>query len=58
MAAEILRLLDDDALRADLLARAPARLERFTWRRTAAETLAVLEQAASRPPPTPSAEPE
>lgn len=58
VAAEILRLLDDDALRANLLARGAARLERFTWRRTATETLAVLEQAASRPPSTPSAEPE
>ena len=46
VASEILRLLDDDTLRADLLARGAVRLARFTWRRTAAETMAVLEQAA------------
>ena len=47
VALEIARLLDDDALRADLLARGSARLERFTWQRTATETLSVLERAAS-----------
>ena len=47
VAQEIVRLMDDDVLRADLLARGAALLERFTWSRTAAETLAVLEQAAA-----------
>ena len=47
VAGEILRLLDDDALRADLLARAAPRLARFTWARAAAAMLAVLEAAAA-----------
>ena len=47
VAREILRLLHDDALCADLLARGAARLARFTWSRTAAETMAVLEQAGA-----------
>ena len=46
VAREILRVLDDDALCAHLLTRGAARLERFTWSRAAAETMAVLEQAA------------
>ena len=50
VAREIERLLDDDALRTDLLARGAARLERFTWRRAAAEMLDVLEQAAAGGP--------
>ena len=50
VAREIERLLDDDALRARLLARGAARLERFTWRRAAAEMLDVLEQAAAGGP--------
>ena len=47
VAREIVRLLEDEALRARLLARGAARLERFTWRRAAAEMLDVLEQAAA-----------
>ena len=47
VAREIERLLDDEALRARLLALGAARLERFTWRRAAAEMLEVLEQAAA-----------
>ena len=50
VAREIERLLDDAALRTDLLARGAARLERFTWRRAAAEMLDVLEQAAAGGP--------
>ena len=50
VARDIERLLDDEALRARLLARGAARLERFTWRRAAAEMLDVLEQAAAGGP--------
>ena len=50
VAREIERLLDDRTLRARLLARGAARLERFTWRRAAAEMLDVLEQAATGGP--------
>jgi glycosyltransferase involved in cell wall biosynthesis len=39
------RLLDDAALRADLRARGLARAARFTWQRTAAETVQVYEEA-------------
>jgi glycosyltransferase involved in cell wall biosynthesis len=41
------RLLSDDALRAELAARGPERASRFTWARTAAETVAALERAAA-----------
>jgi glycosyltransferase involved in cell wall biosynthesis len=42
----IRRVLDEPALRAELVAAGHARSEPFRWRRTAVETLAVLERAA------------
>jgi hypothetical protein len=45
----IRRLLFDAQTRASLLARAPAVLGRYSWQRTARETLAALESAARRP---------
>jgi alpha-1,3-rhamnosyl/mannosyltransferase len=39
-------LLSDDAKRAELAARGPAQAARFSWRRTAEETLAAIEAAA------------
>jgi glycosyltransferase involved in cell wall biosynthesis len=39
------RLLDDDALRADLAARGPVRAAAFTWEATAAATVASYRQA-------------
>jgi glycosyltransferase involved in cell wall biosynthesis len=40
-------LLSDDARRAQLAARGPAQAARFSWRRTAEETLAAVEAAAT-----------
>jgi glycosyltransferase involved in cell wall biosynthesis len=40
-------LLTDDAQRAQLAARGPEQAARFSWRRTAEETLAAIEQAAA-----------
>src|SRR5205814_950209 len=40
------QLLFDDAVRARLLAAAPAALAKYRWPRAAADTLALLEQAA------------
>lgn len=46
VAREIVTVMHDDAVRADLLANAKPLLAQFTWDRAAAETLAVLVQAA------------
>jgi glycosyltransferase involved in cell wall biosynthesis len=43
--AAILRLLGDDRLRAHLACAGPSRAAEFSWRRTAAQTLQVLEEA-------------
>ena len=43
--AALRRVLTDPALQADLRERGPRRAAHFTWARTAAETLAVLEEA-------------
>jgi glycosyltransferase involved in cell wall biosynthesis len=40
-------LLTDDAKRAELAARGPAQAARFSWRRTAEDTLAAIEAAAA-----------
>jgi glycosyltransferase involved in cell wall biosynthesis len=48
IAAAIARVLDDDALRADLRDRGLARSRLFTWQETARQTLAVLREAAGR----------
>jgi glycosyltransferase involved in cell wall biosynthesis len=45
LAACLLRLLEDDALRADLRARGPIQAAGFTWERAATETLAVYREA-------------
>jgi glycosyltransferase involved in cell wall biosynthesis len=45
----IRRLLFDEQTRASLLARAPAILGRYSWQRTARETLEALESAGGRP---------
>jgi glycosyltransferase involved in cell wall biosynthesis len=45
-AAALQRLLNDDALRANLRARGLAQAARFSWRRVAEETLRVYEQVA------------
>jgi glycosyltransferase involved in cell wall biosynthesis len=46
LAAALLRLLEDQALRAGLRERGPARAATFTWERAARETLAVYREAA------------
>jgi glycosyltransferase involved in cell wall biosynthesis len=43
------RILDDAALRADLVTRGRERAARFSWERTLRETLEVLRDAAGRP---------
>jgi glycosyltransferase involved in cell wall biosynthesis len=45
LAAALLRLLSDEALRAELRVRGPARAAGFTWERAARETLAVYREA-------------
>jgi glycosyltransferase involved in cell wall biosynthesis len=45
--AAILRLLDDDRLRARLAAAGPRRAAEFSWRRTASLTLQALEEACA-----------
>lgn len=47
IATAMRRLLDDAALRADLIARGEARARQLTWERAARQTLAVLHRAAS-----------
>lgn len=51
------RLAGDPNLRRELSAKGLAHAERFTWRRCAAETLAVLEEAARGPAPAAQSEP-
>jgi glycosyltransferase involved in cell wall biosynthesis len=48
LADAITRLLDDDALRSELVMRGHARASAFTWSRTAAGTLAVYERVLSQ----------
>ena len=48
MAAAIEKVLVDDGLRQALIAQGRRNLERFSWRKSAQETLAVLEEAAAR----------
>jgi glycosyltransferase involved in cell wall biosynthesis len=43
----ILRLLDDDQLRAHLSCAGPERAAQFSWQRTAAQTIRALEEAAA-----------
>jgi glycosyltransferase involved in cell wall biosynthesis len=50
MATALLRVLTDESLRQTLIARGRERASRFTWESCARETLAVLEEAASREP--------
>ena len=47
MAAAVARILAEPDLRAELIARGRANVQRFSWEKTARETLAVLEQAAA-----------
>lgn len=49
-AAQIERVLDDDALRASLVSAGTARAALFTWERTAAETLAAYQELLERHP--------
>ncbi len=46
MAGALERVLDDEALARDLVERGRRNLTRFSWRRTAEQTLKVIEQAA------------
>jgi hypothetical protein len=43
----LLRLLEDDALRADLRVRGPVQAASFTWERAADKTLAVYREAVA-----------
>lgn len=49
LAQALIRTATDEALRAGLRARGPAQAARFSWARTAEETLDVYRQAASHP---------
>jgi glycosyltransferase involved in cell wall biosynthesis len=49
IASGLARLVGDANLRADLRQRGLARAGRFTWRRAAEQTLAVLEEVAREP---------
>ena len=44
----MLRLSRDEALRQELIAKGYENVKRFSWQKAASETLAVLEEAASR----------
>jgi glycosyltransferase involved in cell wall biosynthesis len=47
IAAAMLRLVDDEPLRQRLAEAGPRRAAEFSWRAAAAETLAVIEEAAT-----------
>jgi O-antigen biosynthesis alpha-1,2-mannosyltransferase len=57
MADGIRRVLEDTALRADLIAAGRVRSKDFTWHRCAVETLGVLERVASKPGQGPTTRP-
>lgn len=48
IAAAMLRLVEDDALRAELARRGLENVKRFSWEKCAQETLAVLEEAGGQ----------
>jgi glycosyltransferase involved in cell wall biosynthesis len=48
LASALLRLVEDDALRAELRRRGPERAAGFTWERSARETLAVYREVLGR----------
>ena len=48
IAAAMLRLSRDEALRQELIAKGYENVKRFSWQKAARETLAVLEEAAAR----------
>ena len=50
IAAALLRLSQDEALRQQLIAAGHENVKRFSWEKAAAETLAVLEEAAGDRP--------
>ena len=48
IAAAMLRLSRDEALRQELIARGYENVKRFSWQKAARETLAVLEEVAAK----------
>lgn len=48
IAAAMLRLSRDEALRQELIAKGYENVKRFSWEKAARETLAVLEEAAAK----------
>ena len=48
IAAAMLRLSRDEALRQELIAKGYENVKRFSWAKAARETLAVLEEAAAK----------
>ena len=48
IAAAMLRLSQDEALRQELIAKGYENVKRFSWEKAARETLAVLEEAAAK----------
>ena len=54
LAERIASLLTDSTLRQELITRGHARIENFSWRRSAQQTLEVWAQAAGRPLPGPA----